>query len=82
MCTEATRLMSTLQMSAIPSSSTETSPFKEFTKGSMNPYPLVLNMHPFESPDVKGSLDRFSTRYVSKNDSLKYENITFIYEEH
>lgn len=60
MCSEATRLMSTLQMSAVPSSSTETSPFKDFTKGSVHPYPLVLNMQPFESPEVKGSLDRFS----------------------
>ncbi|XP_030761016.1 serine/threonine-protein kinase SIK2-like [Sitophilus oryzae] len=62
MCNEATRLMSTLQMSAVPSSSTETSPFKEYSKAVPSAYPLVLNMHPFETPDVKGSLDRFNAR--------------------
>ncbi|XP_050298300.1 serine/threonine-protein kinase SIK2 [Anthonomus grandis grandis] len=63
MCTEATRLMSTLQMSAVPSSSTDTSPFKEFTKSDTGGgcYPLVLNMQPFEVPEVKGSLDRFNS---------------------
>ncbi|XP_066140838.1 serine/threonine-protein kinase SIK2-like isoform X2 [Euwallacea fornicatus] len=60
MCSEATRLMSTLQMSAIPSSSTESSRFKEYAKGSINHYPLMLSMQPFDSPEVKGSLDRFN----------------------
>ncbi|KAF7280261.1 uncharacterized protein LOC143204721 [Rhynchophorus ferrugineus] len=77
MCNEATRLMSTLQMSAVPSSSAETSPFKEYSKGSVNHYPLVLNMHPFESPDVKGSLDRFSTSGFKSNEiHMQYSSST------
>lgn len=63
MCSEATKLMSTLQMSAVPSSSTtESTKIKEYAKSGVNPYPVPLNMLPFECSDVKGSLDRFSKR--------------------
>lgn len=77
MCNEATRLMSTLQMSAVPSSSTETSPFKEYSKAVPSAYPLVLNMHPFETPDVKGSLDRFNASGFKSNEiHMQYSSST------
>ncbi|KAL1509115.1 hypothetical protein ABEB36_003907 [Hypothenemus hampei] len=56
MCSEATKLMSTLQMSAIPSSSVETSRFHNSPMSTA--YNLVLKVHPFESSDI--SLDRFN----------------------
>lgn len=59
MSSEATKLMSTLQMSAIPSASAETSPFNH-----PHNYPYVHGpaaSHTLDA-DGKGSLGRFSSR--------------------
>lgn len=69
MCNEATKLMSTLQMSAIPSATIDKSPFKDFT--AVNPYSHIQNNicpQPFEIPENKGSLGRFSSRYFLLNE--------------
>ncbi|CAG9762053.1 unnamed protein product [Ceutorhynchus assimilis] len=77
MCTEATRLMSTLQMSAIPSSSADGSGYKEYAKGGASQYPLLMNMHnPFESVEVKGSLDRFSSGFKGSEIHMQYSSST------
>lgn len=59
MSTEATKLMSTLQMSAIPSASTE-SPFSH-QHGYPYGHPAAAS-HAIDPSDSKGSLGRFSTR--------------------
>lgn len=66
MCSEATRLMSTLQMSAISSATVDSSVFKDFNpQGSSSPYSFMhttICPQPFDIPDTKGSIGRFSTR--------------------
>lgn len=52
MCSEATKLMSTLQMSAIPSTSADNAAFKEFNQMHMyNPMQNPIHSHPFEIPE-------------------------------
>lgn len=63
-CSEATKLMSTLQMSAIPGTGVDVS-FRDFCN---QPHPSYGFMHStccpqsFDIPDTKGSTGRFSTR--------------------
>lgn len=64
MSTEATKLMSTLQMSAVPTASVETSVFKDFSNQG-SPYSFIQNTmcpQPFDIAETKGSIGRFSTR--------------------
>lgn len=66
MCTEATKLMSTLQMSAIPTAAVDSTLFKEFNpQGSATPYSFIhttIGPQPFDILDAKGSIGRFSSR--------------------
>ncbi|KAJ8969060.1 hypothetical protein NQ314_001960 [Rhamnusium bicolor] len=64
MCNEATKLMSTLQMSAIPSATADPSLFKDYSHQG-NPYSCMqpsLFPQPFDIPDNKGSIGKFCTR--------------------
>lgn len=66
MCSEATKLMSTLQMSAIPSATADNCMFKDFhPQGPPSTYNFMhtnIYPQPFDIPDTKGSIGRFSTR--------------------
>lgn len=66
MCSEATKLMSTLQMSAISSVTENNSVFKDFNpQCSPSHYSFMhgtICPQPFDNPDPKGSIGRFSTR--------------------
>lgn len=66
MCNEATKLMSTLQMSAIPSAAVDSSVVRDFNlQASPSSYcfmhPTVCPQ-PFDILDIKGSIGKFSTR--------------------
>lgn len=79
MCNEATKLMSTLQMSAIPSASIDKSPFKEYNNQSHNYSYMQNNIcpQPFEIPDTKGSLGRFCpSGYKSGEIHTQYSSST------
>ncbi|XP_063913533.1 serine/threonine-protein kinase SIK2 isoform X3 [Zophobas morio] len=74
MSTEATKLMSTLQMSAIPSASTE-SPFSH-QHGYPYGHPAAAS-HAIDPSDSKGSLGRFSTSgYRSGEIQTQYSSST------
>ncbi|KAJ8947925.1 hypothetical protein NQ318_005153 [Aromia moschata] len=79
MCNEATKLMSTLQMSAIPSAAADPSLFKDY---SHQPIPFSF-MHtpvpqPFDIPESKGSIGRFSASsgYKSTEIQTQYSSST------
>ncbi|ENN70860.1 hypothetical protein YQE_12438, partial [Dendroctonus ponderosae] len=72
MCSEATRLMSTLQMSAVPSIPADSSHFKEHAKGNIHTCPTGLHLNPFEHADLKRSLDRFRFDSFTSNVNFFY----------
>ncbi|CAH1281161.1 unnamed protein product [Diabrotica balteata] len=78
MCSEATKLMSTLQMSAIPSPSVDNSVFKEYShQGHALPYLQTGSCLPsFDIPETKGSIGRFSSNYKSAEIQTQYSSST------
>ncbi|KAJ8919589.1 hypothetical protein NQ315_002211 [Exocentrus adspersus] len=79
MCSEATKLMSTLQMSAIPSASADPTLFKDYSQQG-NPYSYVqasVCHQPFDIPENKGSIGRFNTSsYKSSEIQTQYSSST------
>lgn len=79
MCSEASKLMSTLQSSPVPSVSTESSPFRELSS-PLHVYSYVSNAVCPQSFDIagsKGSLHRFSaSSYRSGDFQTQYSSST------
>ncbi|CAH1112823.1 unnamed protein product [Psylliodes chrysocephalus] len=77
-CTEATKLMSTLQMSAVPSHSVDNSSFKEYNpQGHGISYLQTGSCLPsFDIPETRGSIGRFSTSYKSAEIQTQYSSST------
>ncbi|XP_057666064.1 serine/threonine-protein kinase SIK2-like isoform X1 [Diorhabda carinulata] len=78
MCSEATKLMSTLQMSAIPSPSVDNTGFKEYNhQGHGIPYLNAGSCLPsLDILESKGSIGRFSTNYKSAEIQTQYSSST------
>lgn len=66
MCNEATKLMSTLQMSAIPSASADTPLFKDYAHqtSAYSYLPTSISPQPIEIGETKGCVGRFCNRYI------------------